>query len=342
MELQDICEFLSSLPSLIDSFDVNETRRFSRRFQSSTVFDDDKHFLEAFDHFCQSLRSIACSDGHDEKKNIVISMQRIFTRKEVVSRRVSRHMKTFVFALGFHLLGCCHPIGLATPGGVKNKIEAILLLEYAFRQTLPPIRSLQDLSCDATAKSSDAYYLNYLHDNPSFCTLMEEDFSKSCTTKFPVDHGVSDQFHHPASHTVTEVMSYVLTTCLAQLEDSIVVTHKNWSHHIDCAVLFHPQRLQQVNRPLMGVLLKCFLDMAGNYPRIFSSLYRCDMFFGIVFQSPRDSYNNRELLSELDSAVIEMKETSLGGCRCRKCQEMRAIRFACFRFLLHEFHTFLS
>lgn len=128
----------------------------------------------------------------------------------------------------------------------------------------------------------------------------------------------------------------------SQLEDTIIVRHQNGVHNIENAVLFYPHKLQKVNRPLLGVLLRCFLDMGENYPRIFSSLYRCDLFFGIVFQSPLGRDCNRELMSDIDNAITEMKETSLGGCRCRKCQEMRAVRFACFHYLLHAFHTFLS
>lgn len=337
MALKDMCTLLRSLSVKVETLSLSDTRRFSRRFSGPEGYE--KPFGESFSAFSDTIKSIQCNVSEDSN-TISLSMDRVFTQQELFSGRVSPNMQTFVWALGYHALGCQYPVGLENEFFVKRKTDSILFLWRAFRTTMPPVRSLQGMCYQAVQSSDDSDFLDTLRDNPTFSDKEGDDLIKHSLTKGHADELVEEKLFVSIPVDTEDLMSYTFSTCLALLDDTVPIAHDNVLHGLLHAVLFHCNKLHTVNNKLASLFQRCILDVGENSQNIFAQTYRCIQFIGFHFKVPVECDYNRLLVTDIERELNEMKNNCLRECKCRKCQELHGVRLACIHFVFSAINDF--
>lgn len=343
MSLQNICDFINSLPVSVDSLQMHDIDLFARRYDGPDAIDET--VKESFQSFIFSLKSIRCILTN----KLEIHMKRHFSKQEVLSGKVSRNMQTFLWNLGYNLIGA----GLfeeAFESGKRNKVEALFFVDSAFRRTLPPVRSLQSITYEAV---QDCYELNtlpeFLMDNPTIspfeCLQVIKESVTYCDAKdFYGDKLSQSSLLYVAAKKDT-VMSYYFTTCLLLIEQGVTVKYSSTSHSFENALLFDSEKLHDADILVDSLLQECMKDVADMSAIVKDSMHQCESFWGIVFQSPVESHYNIALLRQVISCLTASDSKYLDKCfvnlyshnppeECRDCQELEAVHQACIIFLL--------
>ena len=339
MSLQKLYQYINSLSDYVDSLQMQDTLLFSRRYKRTDTIDEPLE--ESFQKFKSTIKTLRCimSDKFE------IHMTRYFTKKEVLSGKVSRNMQTYLWNLGYISIGA----GLFEEDlepEKKKMVEALFFVEDAFKKTLPPVRSLQSLTFDAVQKSGDSELPDYLTDNPTIsrmeCLQMSKDSATFCDFRdFFGDSVNQSSIKYIGAHKDT-VMSYNFTTCLLLIEQNVKIKFNSTSHQFQNALLFDSRKLMKANLLIHGLLLECMKDMNEKSPSVKKSFHRCDHFWGLVLGT---THFNRFILRQVLFFLNTSESKYLNKCfvnlysqdpseECRDCQELEAVHQACITFLL--------
>ena len=339
MSLQKLYEYINSLSDYVDSLQMQDTLLFSRRYHRTDAIDEPLE--ESFQKFKSTIKSLRCimSDKFE------IHMTRYFTKKEVLSGKVSRNMQTYLWNLGYISIGA----GLFEEGfepEKKEMVEALFFVEDAFKKTLPPVRSLQSLTFDAVHKSGDSELPDYLTDNPTIsrmeCLQMSKDSATFCDFKEFFGDSVNQSSIDYIGAQKDTVMSYYFTTCLLLIEQTVKIKYNSTSHQFQNALLFDSRKLMKADMLINSLLQGCLKDINEKSSSVKKSFHRCDHFWGLVLGN---THVNRFILRQVLFFLNTSKSKYLNKCfvnlyshdpceECRDCQELEAAHEACITFLL--------
>lgn len=165
-------------------------------------------------------------------------------------------MQGFLWALGYIAIGG----GLWDDGlhpDQRLKVEGLYLVNHALHTNHPPVRSLQSFTYEAIEKNGDPALQQCFVGNPTFSKLSGLEFVKdSCSVgKFYQPFGKASGDFHFVGAQEEVVISYFFTTCLALIEEKVIVENSSDSHAYNNAVLFHSDNLAAVDS-LMEHLLR--------------------------------------------------------------------------------------
>jgi len=343
MSLQKICDIINSLQYSVDSLQHCDTRVFARRYDGPDAIDEPLD--ESLDCFISTIKSLRCI----LTDKVEIHMMRYFTKKEVLSGKVSKNMQSFLWNLGYIVNGA----GLFDEAFIpekRNNVEAILYVDVAFTKTLPPVRSLQSLTFDAVQNSHESLlFQEYLNDNPTIspteCLQMKKESVTYCDLKDFFGEKSSPSSILYVGGTKDSVISYYYTTCLMCIETNVKIKYNSLSHQYENALLFDSKQLLTADLLINGILQDCVKDIADVSQIVKDSMHHCHNFWGLVFDSPLDSYHNRAVLGQLifflsasDSKYIKKCFVSHSSSSppkvCRHHVEMEAAFQASITFLL--------
>lgn len=250
---------------------------------------------------------------------------------------MSKHVQAFLWALAYSTIGC----GLFQGGSdtsMKNKKDSIYFLASIFRQTQPHVRSLQSLACDAVEKSCSTRQLlsELAKDNPTFSKtegleLTNISFTKSYPDPFLYGNYVDDPSCY-CGPTHTEAHSFIFTTSLALLEDSIVIFDAIVTEPMLHIVFFTTEQVARANPMLLTLLQTCFIRLCNQSDMINESMF-IDV-IGVELSIPQQSQTNQTLESQMEQVISILNSRKFTqNCHCRECQEVDAAYEACISFI---------
>ena len=353
MSLQKVYQYINSLSDYVDRLQMHDTLQFSRRYNKPDAIDEPLE--ESFQKFTSTIKSLRCimSDKFE------IHMTRYFTKKEVLSGKVSRNMQTYLWNLGYISIGA----GLFDEGfqpEKKDLVEALFFVEDAFKKTLPPVRSLQSLTFDALQKSGDSKLPDYLTDNPTIsrteCLQMSKDSVIFCDFR---DFFFRDSVKQPSIRYIGAQkdtrMSYNFTTCLFLIEQSVKIKYNSTSSQIENALFFDSRILLKADLLLNTLLEECLKDISEKSPIVCMHFRNREYedFWGLRFENPLNTHFNRFILRNVLFFLSTSKSKYLSQCsvnylfssnpseECRSCQELEAASEACTTFILGAVNRYI-
>lgn len=332
-----------------------DSTSFFRRFNQPNIFPDED-VDNLFECFKMTIKSMTVSFDQKQSRQMHVSIVRHFTKEEVLSgkRKCIECLTSFLWSLGYKLLGpgTWH---LEYEQEKAKCLEILYTIACIFRDTAPPVRSLQSLAYSFTRQlniDTDLYENNTLSEMEGVELSKVVDFTiYADALEIAIEEG---ECVCPVEKR-NFVESYHFVTALKGLEENIVIEHgiRLNDNGLDSTVIerclvIDARNLTYNNMSLKHALTKCFNLLKVSSTIVFPHFTPWSSFdlWGLSIDQSPYSENVAALMIDLNIGLLELKGTFLQSCEvnpfvgCGVCIAREAEFDACLVLLMHAFMRF--